>query len=190
MEVSMREARDLVGQCHGQRIHRRLGRAVRAHERRKAAPGGGAADPQHQPRLLLAEIRQHCAVHPLGAEHIGVEHLRDLLGGERLGRTDHEVARVLHHHVEMALLPNDGRRGRIGGRSREHVEFERMQLKPLGRGQCAQLGGAAVVSPGDVAHRCIDDVARFGEGLGGELADAGAGAGDEDDGLHGGKALG
>jgi hypothetical protein len=105
----------VISQCDGKRIHRRLARSVAAHERRETALGRSAADPQDQPGFLLAHIRQHRTVDALRAEQIGVEHLHHFFRRERFRRTDHQMPRVLHHHVNPALLAHDGRSGGIGG---------------------------------------------------------------------------
>ncbi|MNT79046.1 hypothetical protein D3C72_2183440 [compost metagenome] len=60
-----------------------------------------------------------------------------------------------------------------------------MQIVSIALGGGAHLQGAVAVAVVDAAHGGIDYVSGAGEGFGGKPADAGAGAGDENDGRHG-----
>jgi len=106
------ERGDLVGRDRGQAVHGGLRRDVRAEERRRNLRRR-AADPQQQPCARLAHVREHRAVDALRAERVDVEHASDLLGRDRLGRADREVAGVVDRHVERGLLGQHRRDGRV-----------------------------------------------------------------------------
>jgi hypothetical protein len=89
----------LRGVADREGVHGCLGREVGREERRGSAAGAGAADPQQQPFALAAQLRQRGPVHALGAQDVGVIDLGKVFGGERLGRPEHHVTRVVHDHV-------------------------------------------------------------------------------------------
>ena len=56
---------------------------------------------------MLAQLRERGAIDPLGAQHVDVVELRELLGGEGLGGTKGHMARIMDDDIEMTLLRND-----------------------------------------------------------------------------------
>ena len=132
----------------------------------------------------MAQLRQRCAVDTLGAVDVGVEYLMHFFGSECLGRANHQVPRVLHHHVQAALRLDDGGHGSIGRILGKHIQLQRMQLHGLGGGPVAHGLGARRIAPVHVAHAGIHDVSGAGQRFGGKFADAATGAGDENDGRH------
>ena len=127
------------------------------------------------------KLGQHGSVEPLGAEHVDVVQLGELLGSERLGGADHHVARVVHDDVDAALaskhLPH-GSGDRLVGL---HVELDGVQLHLLARGVRPCLWRVLLVATVEVTHARVDDLSLVGERAGRECSEAAAAAADEDD---------
>jgi hypothetical protein len=90
----------------------------------------------------------------------------------------------VHHDVEAALFGHDVRHRRVGRGLRQHVELDCAQVMTMGKAPVAQLAHLGGVAALRVAHAGVNRVAGLGQRAGGEVADAGGGAGDEDDGFH------
>lgn len=84
--------------------------------------------------LTLAHFGQHGAIDPLHAEEVGVENFDQFLRRERLGRTDDEMADIVHDYVDVALFRNDRRNGGVRRGLGHHVEFERAQIVSIAFG--------------------------------------------------------
>lgn len=63
---------------------------------------------------------------------------------------------------------------------RQDVEFERAEIGIPGLGPSAHLAGTLLIAAIQVSHAGVNGMTGFSEGLGGELANAGSGAGNED----------
>src|SRR5690606_4632190 len=113
-----------------------------------------------------------------------VVQLRELLGRERLGRTDHHVAGVVDHHVDAAVLGLDGGDRPLDGLLGAHVELHRPQvhavLGGVRRGSLDLRGVAAA----RLAHARVDRVAGVGQRAGRQGAEPGRGPCDDDDVAH------
>jgi hypothetical protein len=134
---------------------------------------------------LSAQLRQGCAVHALGAEHIDVEEFGVLLWREGLGRAEHHMARVVHDHVDPAVCRDDF--GDCGVRRflRLHVQLDRAQVDAVLPGIVVGGLDLGCVAVRGCAHAGVDRVAGTRQGAGAQCAEAAGCAGDENDLLHG-----
>jgi hypothetical protein len=111
----------------GEGIHGGLRGEVRREERRGTATGAGDADQDEQPVALPAQVRQRCAVHPLGAEDVDVVHVREFLRCERLGRAEDHGSGVVDDNVQAARVLDDMADGGVRRFLRADVELDRVR---------------------------------------------------------------
>jgi hypothetical protein len=90
----------------------------------------------------------------------------------------------LCHDVEASLLPDDLRDRRISRGLRADVELDGVQIDLVVGCVLPDIGGLRRVAARGAAHRRVDDVARFGERVGGEPAEAAGSTGDDDNLVH------
>ena len=124
-------------------------------------------------------------VEPVGTDGVGVEQPGDVLGGEGLDVPDEQVPGVVDDDVEPARFVQDGSDCGVGGVLGGDVELDDAQVDALVFRGVQQTLGARGVAAAGVAHAGVDGVAVGGEGAGGQVADAGTGACNEDDGHDG-----
>jgi len=94
------------------------------------------------------------------------------------------VAGVLDDDVQLAGVAENRLHRLVGGVLGLHVNLDDPQVEAAtlrGVEELLSVGGVAVA---DTAHAGVDDVTVGGESLGGEVADAGGGTVNQDDG-HG-----
>lgn len=126
-------------------------------------------------------MRQDGPVHTLGAEHVDVIQLGQLLGGERLaGPVDH-MSGIVHHDVDPAMLSDDCI-DRIDSRLlRPDIELDAPQVDVLFAGELCDRGNLVGVLRFRTAHRSVDEVPGLCERLRRHSAKAARRAGDQDD---------
>jgi hypothetical protein len=56
---------------------------------------------------MLAQLRQSCAVHALGAQHIDVIPLRELFEREGFGRTKDHMTGVVDDYIQAPVFSDD-----------------------------------------------------------------------------------
>jgi hypothetical protein len=106
----------------------------------------------HEAVALGAHGGQHRTVHPLRGKHVGVVDGRELLGRERLGRSDHHVARVVDDHVDAALLGEHCGHGAVHRRLIRDVHLDGPQRHVVLVGMMASRGSGVGIPATDVAH--------------------------------------
>jgi len=92
------------------------------------------------------------------------------------------VAGVLDDDVQLAGVAENRLHRLVGGVLRLHVKLDDPQVEAATLRGVEELPGARGVAVADTAHAGVDGMTVGGESLGGEVADAGGGTGDQDDG--------
>ena len=152
---------------------------VRPEERRNA-DAGGASDVDEGAGTSLAHVGQRRSVDPMGADHVDVECLRELLGAERLHVAEVEMPGIVDHHVELPRLFEDAFHGSVSRGLRLDVEFNDVQVYRFTPGLLAHLARRLGVVIGERAHAGVDRMSATGQRRGGEVADATSGPSDQD----------
>jgi hypothetical protein len=128
-------------------------------------------------------MRERGPVHALRAQHVHVVLLDVLLRREGLGGAEEHVAGILHDDVEPSGIRQDLGDARLDRCVRLDVQLDAAQVDALFGGPGRDLGDAPGVAARRLAHRGVDGVAGRRQRAGGHQAEAGRGAGDEDDGV-------
>jgi hypothetical protein len=126
-------------------------------------------------------MRKRRAVDALGAEHVDVVELGELLRCEGLRGAEHHVPGIVHDHVDAAVLGDDFRDAGVDRRLRVHVELERAQVDAVLLGVGFEIGHLRRVAARGLPHRGIDGVSRVRERICRQPAEAAGGSRDDDD---------
>ena len=165
------EAAHLVIERLRQALEGMLAAGVEPHERPRQETQNGARV-HDRAGALAAHRGKDGPHHAQDTEHVRVEERLGLARARLLDGADDGVAGIVDQHVDSAGLTENGL---DAGRHRGVVPYvERQQLDALDRGHCVRVAGGA-------EHA----IAAARQELGRGAADAGGGAGDQDDFLVG-----
>jgi hypothetical protein len=103
-------------------------------------------------------VRERRAVHALGAEHVDVVELGELLGREGLGRTEGHVASIVHDDVNPSVRGDDLRDASIDRVLPADVGLEWPEIDALLFGIGLDRRDLRRVATNRVAHRGTDGV--------------------------------
>jgi hypothetical protein len=91
---------------------------------------------------------------------------------------------IVHHDIEASLLSHDLRDRGVGRWLRADVEFERVQIDVVLRSEFLDVGDLRRVAALGAAHRRIDRMTRFGQGVCRKPPKAAGSPGDDDNLFH------
>ncbi len=116
---------------------------------------------------MLAQVRQGGAIDPLGAEHVDVIELGELLRREGLGGAEHHVAGIMHDDVDAAVRGEDRGNAGVDRLLRADVELDGAKIDAVASGIAFDVGDLRRVAARGLAHGRVDGVACLSERFGG-----------------------
>jgi len=117
-------------------------------------------------------VRQGSAVDALGAQHVDIVLLGQLVRREGLRRAVNHVAGVVDDDVEAPGVRQHMAHRRFGRGVRQHVQFDRAKVGAVFRGPCRGFSNLGGIAPGRFQHRGVDGVAGLSQCTGGHEAEA------------------
>src|SRR5437588_1293157 len=112
----------------GESLQGKLRRSIEA-QKRKGQPSRNGPDLQQQTTALLTHLWQNRAVHPQGAEDVGLELLLDLFKGECFQWTTVRHPGIVDHHIKTTRRLDNRCDGPLHGRVIRDIDLDDMQGK-------------------------------------------------------------